>query len=131
MKYAIWAVDFDGTIADDKQWPIIGAPIPKAAELIRRHYQRGGYVVINSCRHHENQERAKQWLIDNNVPFHKFNENLDFLIAKYGDCRKIGADLYIDDKNPGGAGWDVVERIAFDEEPFKYQIGSYRIPRRK
>lgn len=117
MKYPIWAVDFDGCIHDSPLWPIIGEPIPKAKELMIRHKACGGYIIINSCRTGIYEEAARKWLIDHSMPFDAINENLDFQIAKYGcDCRKICADLYIDDRNPGGANWELVERIAFDEE---------------
>jgi hypothetical protein len=35
----------------------------------------------------------------NDIHFDYYNENPKDKIDMYGDCRKIGADFYIDDKN--------------------------------
>ncbi|MDD4469472.1 MAG: hypothetical protein PHR29_06000, partial [Acholeplasmataceae bacterium] len=40
-----------------------------------------------------------EFLLDNEIKFDEVNQNLCYRIEEYGnDCRKIGADVYIDDK---------------------------------
>jgi len=63
--------------------------------------------------------------VTNGIFFDYYNENSDRKIQEYGDCRKIGADLYIDDKNFGYWNWLFVliyvffkirlRRILFDD----------------
>ena len=109
----VLAVDFDGTIVENK-WPEIGALIPKAREVINKFVVQGGKVIIWSCREGLSKEEAIYFLMENGVYFHAFNENLPERIHAYGnDCRKVGADLYVDDLNPDGPNWDRVEEILF------------------
>ena len=45
------------------------------------------------------RSQAVDWCKENNVPIDYINENAPHRIAEWGnDCRKVGADLYIDDK---------------------------------
>lgn len=93
------AIDFDGTIVEDK-YPGIGNLLPHAKEVINVLHSQGHKILIWSCRQGEDEMRAKHFLIRNGIHFDYFNENHHDLKNKYhNDCRKLGADLYIDDKN--------------------------------
>jgi len=97
------AIDFDGTIVEN-DYPNIGKPIKEAAFYIRKLYYMDEHdIIINTCRAQEFEAEAKAYLILHNIPFHYINCNLPKDIEKYGmDCRKISADIYIDDKQIGG-----------------------------
>lgn len=91
------ALDFDGTVVKNK-WPEIGEmrwlAKPVLPWLSKRHL-----LVLNTCREGELLNQAVDFLIANGIAVMAANENLKERIEQYGgDCRKISADLYLDDK---------------------------------
>lgn len=106
----ILAIDFDETIAINSPFPNIVGLVKDAAYFIRKLYNEGYYIIINTCRSGEHARQAMDYLDANNVPFHNFNENHPALIEHYKvDSRKISADIYVDDKNLLGLPpWDEV-----------------------
>ena len=95
---AILSVDFDGTVHTG-EWPNVGLMRTDAGFFIRKLINEGYGVVINTCREGLALATAINWLHNNNVPYHYINCNFPHIIEQYGaDCRKISADLYIDDK---------------------------------
>lgn len=95
----IIAVDFDGTIVENK-YPEIGDPIPGAIQTLQAWKARGHTIIINSCRSGVHQAQMEAWLIRNHVAHDYINENDPARTEQYGsDCRKISADIYIDDHN--------------------------------
>lgn len=92
------AVDFDNTIAKT-EYPKIIAPIPETIEFLRKAKANGAEIILNTCREEKELQEALDWCKENNVPIDRANENSPTRIKLWGnDCRKIGADLYIDDK---------------------------------
>lgn len=92
------AVDFDNTIAKT-EYPKIIAPIPETIEFIRKAKAKGAEIILNTCREGKELKDALEWCKTNNVPIDRANENSPTQVKIWGnDCRKIGADLYIDDK---------------------------------
>lgn len=92
------AVDFDGTLAVT-DYPKIVKPISQTISLIRYYKDRGATIILWTCREGEYLQQAVDWCKENNVPIDYINENAPHRIAEWGnDCRKVGADLYIDDK---------------------------------
>lgn len=95
---AIISVDFDGTIVE-LAYPEIGEIRPEAVKYINKLYDEGYGIVINTCRSGDKETDCIKFLIRNNIKFHYINHNFPHLIELYGcDCRKISADVYIDDK---------------------------------
>ena len=98
MKKLVIAIDFDGTIVTNK-YPDIGYLKRNAKEVINELFDAGHDIIINSCRQGREEREMVEFLIDNEIKFNAVNENLCYRIEEYGnDCRKIGADVYIDDK---------------------------------
>jgi hypothetical protein len=94
----VLAIDFDGTIATPS-FPEVGALKEDADVFIRKLYNEGHYIIINTCRSGKQEGLAEDFLNAHNIPYHYINSNLPELIVEYGqDCRKISADIYIDDK---------------------------------
>lgn len=111
IKYV--GIDFDGTIATEGSFPDVGELIPHAPNVINKLKNRGFVIVIWTCREGEVAEKAKEFLNTNGISYDYFNENPCDLIAKYGNnCRKVGVDVFIDDKNIGcnGIDWLEIER---------------------
>tara|TARA_R110000796_G_scaffold114269_3_gene225969 strand:+ start:709 stop:1191 length:483 start_codon:yes stop_codon:yes gene_type:complete len=93
------AVDFDGTIAT-RSFPEVGNLIFGADVIIRRLHGDGHRIIINTCRTGKMEGMAQDFLDENLIPYDFINANLPELITEYKqDCRKISADVYIDDKN--------------------------------
>jgi hypothetical protein len=92
------AIDFDGTIAT-LSFPEVGTLIKQADVIIRRLHAQGHKIVINTCRSGKYEGLAQDFLDENMIPYDLINANLAELITQYKqDCRKISADIYIDDK---------------------------------
>ena len=95
----IIAIDFDGTIVEDK-FPEIGNLKPGAAEAINQLYDDGYTIIIWTCRTRVNKARAVEFLAKNGIKWHYFNESSieNLRVYDWVDTRKVYADLYIDDK---------------------------------
>jgi hypothetical protein len=96
------AVDFDNTIAHSI-WPDIKGLMPNAKEGVNDLFNSGCKIIIWTCRENKAAEEAKQFLDENGILYHHFNENCPERTALFdSDSRKIGADLYVDDKGTEG-----------------------------
>ena len=94
----ILAIDFNGTICE-LSFPEVGKMIPEADIYINRLYDEGHEIVINTCRSGIMEGLAETFMKEKGIHYHYFNSNMPHLIEQYRqDCRKISADLYIDDK---------------------------------
>lgn len=80
------AVDYDGTIIDAH-----GEVRPKAVRWIRRFAARGWMVVLWTCN--------PSPVLPAGLPLQRPEE------VRRGAGRKLKADVYIDDRNPGGCQW--------------------------
>lgn len=95
----IYAVDFDGTLCENK-WPEIGEPIQEMIDYCKRLKEQGHKLILWTCRTEEQTEAAVKWCAEHGLEFDAVNENLPDEIVKYNnDPRKVGADYFIDDKN--------------------------------
>jgi hypothetical protein len=107
VKQLVISVDFDGTIVKSK-YPEIGKLRWLAKPVLRWLKQQGHILILNTCRQDKALcncfegdralTEARMFLHDNGIDFDYCNHNARHLIDQYGDCRKIGADLYLDDK---------------------------------
>lgn len=97
------AVDFDNTIAYT-HFPKIKKPLPHAMDVLRVLSNSPNIVLIlNTCREGQFLEDAVNYCETFGVKFDYINENATELIELYkSDPRKIGADVYIDDKSYEG-----------------------------
>jgi len=98
----IIAVDLDGT-AWDENWPDIGRFRPNFIRVMRRLWNEGHLIIINSLRDvgTEEYDDAVDHLEIKDIKYHKFNENLPGIVDHWGESRKIGAHVYIDDRSCG------------------------------
>lgn len=97
-KRPVIAIDFDGTIVNDA-YPEIGT-IKENAQRVINKLAETCCILIFTCREGEYAKAAKCCLQKNKVIYMHFNDNCMLRKEKYGsDARKLGADIYIDDKN--------------------------------
>ena len=101
-KSQIYAIDFDGTIAETK-WPDIIGPNKQVVDFIRRLHNRGDQWILWTNRDGENLDRALDWCRTQGIVPDAVNDNLPQLKEFFGNNpRKIFANFYIDDHNAGG-----------------------------
>lgn len=94
----IIAVDFDGTLCEDK-YPEIGKPNKIMIQVIQRAKDSGDKIILWTCRNGEALDKAAEWCKQQGLEFDAINENLPEIQEKWGgDTRKVWADVYIDDK---------------------------------
>lgn len=92
------AVDFDGTLCKN-EYPLIGRANIRLIASLKKNKAKGDTLILWTCREGEILEQAISWCASFGLEFDYVNENTPELIKRYGnDTRKIGADLYIDDK---------------------------------
>lgn len=97
-KNQVIAVDFDGTLCK-QAWPEIGEENNKLILHLRKRKAEGARLILWTCREGDMLEAAVEWCRERGLEFDTVNENLPELIELYkNDCRKINADIYIDDK---------------------------------
>lgn len=94
----IYAVDFDGTIVEDR-FPQIGKLIPFALESLRKLQSQGHTIILWTCRTGKDLEDALKLLKENNFTPDAVNDHSIQMKELYPDSRpkKIYADIYIDD----------------------------------
>lgn len=94
------AVDFDGTLFRENKYPEVGEPIWKNIEKIKRLQDEGHTLILWTCRFGENLEKAKNACKNVGLNITLANENCPERMKLYNgsDPRKIGADIYIDDR---------------------------------
>lgn len=101
------AVDFDGTIVEHR-YPAIGKELPFAVATLRQ-LQRDMpdlRLILWTVREGELLDQAVAWCAERGLEFYAVNSNypeeLPSPSAGNQSCRKVTADLYIDDRNLGG-----------------------------
>lgn len=92
----IVAVDFDGTISQ-AIFPAIGPEVPGAFVALKILRAAGWRIILWTCRVGKPLEDAIDWCRENGVEFDAVNENLPNEWDGLPDCRKIFANVYIDD----------------------------------
>ena len=105
-KSLLIAVDFDGTVVEDK-YPGVGKAKPFAIETLKMRQNDGHRLILWTYRHGSKLQDAVRFMEDNGVPPYAVNRSYPEEESHPSDVsRKIHADLFIDDRNFGGfPGW--------------------------
>ena len=99
MKQNIIAVDFDGTLCENK-WPEIGMPNEELIEYLKRRQANGEKLILWTNRVGDRLTEAVAWCKDRGLIFDAVNDNLPEIVEEFGsNCRKVFANEYIDDRN--------------------------------
>lgn len=132
MNSKIIAVDFDGTVVEDK-YPAIGKPKLFAFETLKKLQAEGYRLVLWTYRYGEKLQEAVDFCKENGLEFYAINssfEGEEFDIQN--QSRKIHADLFIDDRNLGGfPGWGEVYQIITKKIEFNLHTGIEKPKRKK
>ena len=99
MDFKIIAVDFDGTLCENK-WPEIGEPNKELIAYLKERQAAGDKLILWTCRVSKVRDAAVAWSAEQGLIFDAVNENLPEVLEWMGnDSRKIFANEYIDDRN--------------------------------
>lgn len=103
MKFdsLIIAVDFDGTIVEDK-YPGIGKPIIFAFDTLKMLQDKGHRLILWTYRRGRSLEEAVEFCKKNGIVFYAVNASFPEEEFDGSYSRKIHADIFIDDRNFGG-----------------------------
>ena len=96
-------LDFDNTCALE-DFPLVGADVPYAVEVLKRLVSNGVTLILWTCRQNEQLKDAVEWFKRNDIPLFGVNEDPQpdkTLAALYGIPRKIVGQFNIDDRNLG------------------------------
>ena len=118
-KSLLIAVDFDGTVVEDR-YPNVGKPLPFAIETLKMLQADGHRIILWTYRHGKKLDEAVEFLKGQGVPPYAINRSYPEEASHPNDVsRKIPADLFIDDRNFGGfPGWGVIyQELSGSKEP--------------
>ena len=97
LPYII-AIDFDGTLVEDK-FPNIGSINTETWNKAIEAKENGVKLILWTCRNNEVLDNAVKFCTKNGLEFDAINTNLPEIQALYGgDTRKVFANEYWDDK---------------------------------
>ncbi len=126
MRKMIIAVDFDGTIVEDK-YPAIGKPMPFAFEVFKQLENDGHRLIMWTYRAGSKLDEAVEFCKKNGLTFYAVNKSFpeeEFDPKRFS--RKIMADIFIDDRNIGGFnGWGAIYQSISGE------MKSFQKPKKK
>ena len=98
----IFAIDFDGTIVENK-WPDIGEPKQRVVDYIRQLQNIGHKWILWTCRSEEELPAVLKWCEEHGLYPDYVNDNATESVERWKtNPRKVSADVYIDDHNAGG-----------------------------
>lgn len=98
MNHKIIAVDFDGTLCENK-WPEIGAPNEELFLYLKRQKAAVARIILWTCRIGDRLDEAVRWCQERGLDFDAVNENVPEVVDRFGsDTRKVFANEYIDDR---------------------------------
>ena len=121
------AIDFDGTLFEEK-YPEIGSPIRGTIEFVKYLKEEGVQLILHTNREGKLLEDAVEACKSVGIEFDAINQNLQWRIDTWGESRKIGADVYIDDKayNPNNIPENILYRI-YNEDSLRreYETNHY------
>lgn len=122
---SVYAVDFDGTLAETRFPEIIG-PRKKTIAAVKLLKAQGHKIILWTSRASADLENDVEWCKGQGLVFDAINEPLPEQIAKWkNDTRKIYADAYIDDR---AITLDALERVV--DEAAKI-VDEYRAEKRE
>ena len=105
------AVDFDGTIVEDR-YPEIGKPMPFAIDTLKMLQNEGHRLILWTYRTSSRLQEAVDFCKKNGIEFYAVNKNYPEEEFNSTSPRKINVDLFIDDRNIGGfPGWGKIYQL--------------------
>jgi len=123
-KQPVLAIDFDGTIVDNK-YPAIGKPKLFAFETLKKLQKKGFVLILWTYRSGRSLEEAVEFCRQEEIEFYAVNKSYPEEDYSEDISRKINADVFIDDRNVGGfIGWVSIYRELLGEDEELRQLKS-------
>lgn len=97
IRNKVIAIDYDGTCTEENSFPKVGKLRDGLKECIDMLQKNGNKVILWTCRTGDSLFEAINYLKSNGIEFDDYNSNIFYSYSKL--CRKIVADVYIDDRN--------------------------------
>ncbi len=116
----IIAVDFDGTIVEDR-YPEIGKEIPFATATLRKLIENNHKLILWTVREGDRLDEAVEWCRQRGVRFYAVNKDFeeDDKETNRHYSRKIKAHVFIDDRNVGGLpDWGIIYDIIMNRKTY-------------
>jgi hypothetical protein len=107
------AVDFDGTIVEDR-YPEIGEERPFATDTLKMLIRDRHKLILWTVREGQTLDEAVDWCRQRGVEFYAINRDYPEETTDNNQyfSRKIKADVWIDDRNIGGLpDWGTIYRM--------------------
>lgn len=115
------AVDFDGTIVEDK-YPGIGKPHLFAIETLLALQKNRHQLILWTVREGESLKQAVEFCEKQGIEFYAVNKNFPEEVLEPNQSRKLNVDVFIDDRNIGGfVGWSKIWELLGDN-PVEYTL---------
>jgi hypothetical protein len=115
------AVDFDGTIVEDR-YPGIGKPQLFAFETLKALQQQQHQLILWTVREGKALQEAVNFCRKHGIEFYAVNKNFPEEELEPGQSRKLNVDFFIDDRNVGGfLGWSKVWEL-LGNNPVEYTL---------
>ena len=127
------AVDFDGTIVEDR-YPMIGKPVPYAFETLLSLQKKGHKIILWTVREGKALDEAVEFCRSSGLEFYAVNcETPAGWESPVLSPRKLRADIYIDDRGIAGLpDWPVIGMIIRGEiVPDGRRFDKYRSSRNR
>ena len=90
----IYAIDFDGTLCEDR-FPEIGKELPERIEYLKALQKQGHKLILYTMRSGKYLEDAVGWFKERGIPLWGINENPTQ--SAWTKSPKVYANMYIDD----------------------------------
>lgn len=116
MPYQL-AIDFDGTLVKDN-YPEIGEPHMELISILKIAKKCGFILILYTCREGIYLQAAVEFLKELGLEFDCVNDNYNKNFDGLGNCRKIGAHFYYDDRSFNWNYLDAVEHIRNLIQPY-------------
>lgn len=128
MRTMIIAVDFDGTIVEHR-YPEIGKEVPFAIATLKKLQAEQHLLILWTVREDGLLEEAVEFCRKRGLEFYAVNANNPDEQVKANlstPCRKVRADVYIDDCNVGGLpDWGVIYEMIHNR--WNYRQYAYEL----
>lgn len=136
-KFMIIAIDFDGTIVENK-YPAIGRELPFAIETLKKLTEERHRLILWTVREGKLLDEAVVFCRERGLEFYAVNRDYPEEEKAHNNhfSRKLKADLWIDDRNLGGLpDWGTIYemvryKLTYQDLMRKYEEESYPAPRR-
>lgn len=123
-KQPVLAIDFDGTIVDNK-YPAIGKPKLFAFETLKKLQEKGFVLILWTYRSGRILQESVEFCRQEGIEFYAVNKSYPEEDYSEDISRKINADVFIDDRNVGGfIGWGSIYRELLGEDEELRQLKS-------